>query len=164
MIVGSAKAIARLGAAAFPGEAERIPFRLSFSGQLSASSSARSRLPARSPGITAMIPDNVEAFSGYAPGGGPDINGRGLAQAMPAVTGSRPAGIDVTQVPYARRHPRQDREGCQTGLDRLEVARSVVQDGSEPPPGRTRAEFTRFVADEHALWGRKLRKLRSEIE
>jgi tripartite-type tricarboxylate transporter receptor subunit TctC len=40
----------------------------------------------------------------------------------------------------------------------------LVQDGSEPPPERTRAEFTRFVADEHAFWGRKLKELRIELE
>jgi tripartite-type tricarboxylate transporter receptor subunit TctC len=40
----------------------------------------------------------------------------------------------------------------------------LVQDGSEPPPDRTRAEFTRFVADEHAFWGRKLKELRIEME
>jgi hypothetical protein len=40
----------------------------------------------------------------------------------------------------------------------------LVQDGSEPPPDRTCAEFTRFVAHEHAFWGRKLKELRIEIE
>ncbi len=40
----------------------------------------------------------------------------------------------------------------------------LAQDGSEAPPDRTRAEFARFVADEHAFWGRKLKELKIEME
>ena len=40
----------------------------------------------------------------------------------------------------------------------------LVQDGSETPPNRTRAEFAKFIADEHAFWGRKLKELKIEME
>ncbi len=40
----------------------------------------------------------------------------------------------------------------------------LAKDGSEPPPERTRAEFARFVAGEHAFWGRKLKELKIEMD
>ena len=40
----------------------------------------------------------------------------------------------------------------------------LVQDGSETPPDRTRAEFAKFIADEHAFRGRKLKELKIEME
>jgi tripartite-type tricarboxylate transporter receptor subunit TctC len=40
----------------------------------------------------------------------------------------------------------------------------LVQDGSEPPPERRRAEFAKFVSGEHAFWGRKLKELKIEME
>jgi tripartite-type tricarboxylate transporter receptor subunit TctC len=41
---------------------------------------------------------------------------------------------------------------------------ALARDGLEQPPERTRAEFTRFVADEHAFWGKTLKKLKIEME
>ena len=43
-------------------------------------------------------------------------------------------------------------------------AEVLAKDGVELPPNRTRAEFARYVADEHAFWGRKLKALRIEME
>jgi len=40
----------------------------------------------------------------------------------------------------------------------------LAKDGVEVPPERTRAEFARYVADEHAFWGRKLRALKIDME
>src|SRR5215813_3352361 len=60
-------------------------------------------------------------------------------------------------------------------LDKIEVAtkkamkdpkweEALARDGLEQPPERTRAEFTRFVAEEHAFWGKKLRQLNIDME
>ena len=41
---------------------------------------------------------------------------------------------------------------------------ALARDGLELPPDRTRAQFARFVADEHAFWGKKLRALNINME
>lgn len=41
---------------------------------------------------------------------------------------------------------------------------ALAKDGLELPPDRTRAEFAKFVADEHAFWGKKLKELKIEME
>jgi tripartite-type tricarboxylate transporter receptor subunit TctC len=41
---------------------------------------------------------------------------------------------------------------------------ALARDGLEQPPERTRAEFTKFVADEHAFWGKTLKELKIEME
>jgi tripartite-type tricarboxylate transporter receptor subunit TctC len=41
---------------------------------------------------------------------------------------------------------------------------ALAKDGLELPPDRTRAEFAKFVADEHAFWGKKLKELKVEME
>ena len=41
---------------------------------------------------------------------------------------------------------------------------ALARDGLEQPPERTRAEFTKFVAEEHAFWGKTLKKLNIEME
>jgi tripartite-type tricarboxylate transporter receptor subunit TctC len=41
---------------------------------------------------------------------------------------------------------------------------ALARDGLEQPPERTRAQFTRFVADEHAFWGKTLKELKIEME
>ncbi|MFN4018749.1 MAG: Bug family tripartite tricarboxylate transporter substrate binding protein [Reyranella sp.] len=41
---------------------------------------------------------------------------------------------------------------------------ALARDGLEMPPDRTRAQFTRFVAEEHAFWGKKLRELNVQME
>ena len=43
-------------------------------------------------------------------------------------------------------------------------AEALARDGLELPPDRTRAEFAKFVADEHAFWGKKLKALKIEME
>src|SRR4051812_32851313 len=54
-------------------------------------------------------------------------------------------------------------------LDKIEAAtkkavkdpkweEALARDGLEQPPERTRAEFTKFVKDEHAFWGKKLKE------
>jgi tripartite-type tricarboxylate transporter receptor subunit TctC len=41
---------------------------------------------------------------------------------------------------------------------------ALSRDGLELPPDRTRAEFAKVVADEHAFWGKKLKVLKIEME
>ena len=41
---------------------------------------------------------------------------------------------------------------------------ALARDGLEQPPERSRAEFTRFVKDEHTFWGKKLKELKIEME
>jgi tripartite-type tricarboxylate transporter receptor subunit TctC len=41
---------------------------------------------------------------------------------------------------------------------------ALARDGLEMPPERTRAEFTKFVADEHVFWGKTLKELKIEME
>jgi tripartite-type tricarboxylate transporter receptor subunit TctC len=41
---------------------------------------------------------------------------------------------------------------------------ALAKDGLEQPPDRTRAQFAKFVADEHAFWGKKLKELKIEME
>ena len=41
---------------------------------------------------------------------------------------------------------------------------ALARDGLEIPPERTRAEFTKFVADEHVFWGKTLKELKIEME
>ena len=41
---------------------------------------------------------------------------------------------------------------------------ALAKDGLELPPDRTRAEFAKFVADEHAFWGKKLKALKIDME
>jgi len=40
----------------------------------------------------------------------------------------------------------------------------LAKDGVELPPERTRAGFARYVADEHAFWGKKLKALKIDME
>ena len=41
---------------------------------------------------------------------------------------------------------------------------ALARDGLEPAPERTRADFAKLVADEHAFWGKKLKQLNIEME
>jgi tripartite-type tricarboxylate transporter receptor subunit TctC len=41
---------------------------------------------------------------------------------------------------------------------------ALAKDGLELPPDRTRAQFAKFVTDEHKFWGAKLKELKVEME
>jgi tripartite-type tricarboxylate transporter receptor subunit TctC len=41
---------------------------------------------------------------------------------------------------------------------------ALAKDGVEQPPERTRAEFAKYVRDEHAFWGKKLKALKIDME
>jgi len=50
------------------------------------------------------------------------------------------------------------------GMKNPKWEEALARDGLEQPPERTRAEFTKFVANEHAFWGKTLKKLNIEME
>jgi tripartite-type tricarboxylate transporter receptor subunit TctC len=50
------------------------------------------------------------------------------------------------------------------GMKNPKWEEALARDGLEQPPERARAEFTKFVADEHAFWGKKLKALNIEME
>ena len=41
---------------------------------------------------------------------------------------------------------------------------ALARDGLEQPPARTRAEFAKFVGEEHVFWGKTLKELKIEME
>ena len=41
---------------------------------------------------------------------------------------------------------------------------ALARDGLEQPPERTRAEFVKFVGEEHVFWGKTLKELKIEME
>ena len=41
---------------------------------------------------------------------------------------------------------------------------ALAKDGLELPPARSRADFAKYVVDEHAFWGKKLKELKVEME
>jgi tripartite-type tricarboxylate transporter receptor subunit TctC len=41
---------------------------------------------------------------------------------------------------------------------------ALAKDGLELPPARSRAEFAKYVEDEHAFWGKKLKALNIQAE
>jgi tripartite-type tricarboxylate transporter receptor subunit TctC len=41
---------------------------------------------------------------------------------------------------------------------------ALAKDGVDLPPERSRAEFARSVADEHAFWGKKLKAMKLDVE
>jgi len=41
---------------------------------------------------------------------------------------------------------------------------ALAKDGLELPPARSRADFAKFVVEEHAFWGKKLKQLNIDME
>ncbi len=41
---------------------------------------------------------------------------------------------------------------------------ALAKDGVDLPPERTRPEFARYVSDEHAFWGKRLKAMKTKIE
>src|SRR5215510_4141467 len=50
------------------------------------------------------------------------------------------------------------------GMKNPKWEEALARDGLEQPPERTRAEFTKFVKDEHTFWGKTLKELNVEME
>jgi tripartite-type tricarboxylate transporter receptor subunit TctC len=100
------------------------------------------------------------------------VTGNKRVKSLPDVPTLKEQGIDVVVTSWQglfapAKTPatsRQDREGDQGGDEESQVGGGAGQDGLEQPPERTRAEFTKFVSDEHAFWGKTLKELKIEME
>jgi len=55
-------------------------------------------------------------------------------------------------------------KAAKEGMKNPKWEEALARDGLEMPPERTRAEFTKFVKDEHTFWGKKLKELKIEME
>jgi tripartite-type tricarboxylate transporter receptor subunit TctC len=54
--------------------------------------------------------------------------------------------------------------GAKKAMKEPKWEEALSKDGLELPPERSRAEFAKFVQDEHAFWGKKLKALKVEME
>ena len=101
------------------------------------------------------------------------VTGNKRVKSLPDVPTLKEQGIDVVVTSWQGLFaPAKTADAI---LDKIEKATkegmkdpkweaALARDGLELPPERTRAEFTKFVADEHAFWGKKLKELKIEME
>ena len=101
------------------------------------------------------------------------VTGNKRVKSLPDVPTLKEQGIDVVVTSWQGLFaPAKTADAI---LDKIEKAtkeamknpkweEALARDGLEQPPERTRAEFTKFVADEHAFWGKTLKKLNIEME
>ena len=55
-------------------------------------------------------------------------------------------------------------KAAKEGMKNPKWDEALARDGLEQPPERTRGEFTQFVKNEHAFWGKKLKELNIDME
>ena len=101
------------------------------------------------------------------------VTGNKRVKSLPDVPTLKEQGIDVVVTSWQGLFaPAKTPDAI---LDKIEAATkkgmtdpkweaALARDGLEMPPERTRAEFTKFVAEEHAFWGKTLKKLNIEME
>ena len=101
------------------------------------------------------------------------VTGNKRVKSLPDVPTLKEQGIDVVVTSWQGLFaPAKTPDAI---LDKIEKAakeamknpkweEALARDGLEQPPERTRAEFTKFVADEHAFWGKTLKELKIEME
>ena len=101
------------------------------------------------------------------------VTGNKRVKSLPDVPTLKEQGIDVVVTSWQGLFaPAKTADAI---LDKIEKAikeamkdpkwdAALARDGLEQPPERTRAEFTKFVAEEHAFWGKTLKKLNIEME
>lgn len=128
------------------------------SGQITANFSS---LP---PAVSQIKGGNLKALA---------VTGNKRVKSLPDVPTLKEQGIDVVVTSWQGLFaPAKTPDAI---LDKIEKAAkegmkdpkweaALSRDGLEMPPNRTRAEFTKFVADEHAFWGKKLKELKIEME
>jgi len=101
------------------------------------------------------------------------VTGNKRVKSLPDVPTLKEQGIDVVVTSWQGLFAPAKTPGAI--LDKIEKAakeamknpkweEALARDGLEEPPERTRAEFTKFVADEHAFWGKTLKELKIEME
>jgi tripartite-type tricarboxylate transporter receptor subunit TctC len=101
------------------------------------------------------------------------VTGNKRVKSLPDVPTLKEQGIDVVVTSWQGVFaPAKTQDAI---LDKIEKAikeamknpkweEALARDGLEMPPERSRAEFTQFVKDEHAFWGKTLKKLNIEME
>jgi tripartite-type tricarboxylate transporter receptor subunit TctC len=101
------------------------------------------------------------------------VTGNKRVKSLPDVPTLKEQGIDVVVTSWQGLFaPAKTPDAI---LDKIEKAtkeamknpkweEALARDGLELPPERSRAEFTKFVAEEHAFWGKTLKKLNIEME
>ena len=101
------------------------------------------------------------------------VTGNKRVKSLPNVPTLKEQGIDVVvtswQGLFAPAKTPADildkiEKAAKEGMKNPKWEEALARDGLEQPPDRTRAEFTKFVADEHAFWGKKLKALNIEME
>ncbi len=101
------------------------------------------------------------------------VTGSLRLKSLPDVPTLREQGIDVTQ--YGWHGLFAPAKTPDVLLDKIEKdakqamkdprwEEALAKDGVELPPERSRAEFARYVADEHAFWGKKLKAMKIDME
>ena len=101
------------------------------------------------------------------------VTGNKRVKSLPDVPTLKEQGIDVVVTSWQGVFaPAKTPDAI---LDKIEAATkkgmtdpkweaALTRDGLEMPPERTRAQFAKFVADEHNFWGKKLKELKIEME
>jgi tripartite-type tricarboxylate transporter receptor subunit TctC len=101
------------------------------------------------------------------------VTGNKRVKSLPDVPTLKEQGIDVVVTSWQGLFaPAKTPDAI---LDKIEKAtkeamknpkweEALARDGLELPPERSRAEFTKFVAEEHAFWGKTLKKLNIDME
>jgi len=101
------------------------------------------------------------------------VTGNKRVKSLPDVPTLKEQGIDVVvtswQGLFAPAKTPADvldkiEKATKEGMKDPKWEEALARDGLEMPPERTRAEFTKFVADEHAFWGKTLKKLNIDME
>jgi tripartite-type tricarboxylate transporter receptor subunit TctC len=101
------------------------------------------------------------------------VTGNKRVKSLPDVPTLKEQGIDVVvtswQGLFAPAKTPADvldkiEKATKEGMKNPKWEEALARDGLEMPPERTRAEFTKFVADEHAFWGKTLKKLNIDME
>jgi tripartite-type tricarboxylate transporter receptor subunit TctC len=128
------------------------------SGQITANFSS---LP---PAVSQIKGGNLKALA---------VTGNKRVKSLPDVPTLKEQGIDVVVTSWQGLFaPAKTPDAI---LDKIEAATkkamtdpkweaALARDGLEMPPERTRAEFTKFVKEEHDFWGKTLKKLNIEME
>ena len=101
------------------------------------------------------------------------VTGNKRVSSMPDVPTLKEQGIDVVVTSWqglfapAKTPPETlDKidKAAKEAMKNPKWEEALARDGLEMPPYRTRAQFAKFVADEHAFWGKKLRELNVQME
>jgi tripartite-type tricarboxylate transporter receptor subunit TctC len=128
------------------------------SGQITANFSS---LP---PAVSQIKGGNLKALA---------VTGDKRVKSLPDVPTLKEQGIDVVVTSWQGLFaPAKTPDAV---LDKIEAAakkamtdpkweEALARDGLEQPPERTRREFAKLVADEHAFWGKKLKALNIDME